>query len=116
MEEDVYHMLEYGKKSGKSLFIQTYTPEHSLLSLIIEGNYQDFLRNMSRERQAFGYPPYNQFALLRIRDSQKEKVQDIMVKLLNKISQIKEDDIFLASDQEIWERYAGEWMQKIILK
>ncbi len=116
MEEDVYHMLEYVKKSGKNLFIQTYTPDHPLLSLIIEGNYQDFLRDMSRERKAFDYPPYSQFALLRIRDAQKEKVQDIMVKLLNKITQIKEDTIFLASDQDIWERFAGEWMQKIILK
>ncbi len=116
MEEDVYHTLEYVKKSGKSLFIQTYMPEHPLLSLIIAGNYRDFLRDMSRERETFHYPPYSQFALIRIRDHQKEKVQDIMVKLINKISQLKGEDIFVASDRDIWERYAGEWLQKIILK
>ena len=116
MEEEVYHSLEYVKKSGKNLFIQTYTPEHPLLSLIIEGNYRDFLRDMSHERELFHYPPYYQFALIRIRDPQKEKVQDIMVKLINKISQLQGDDIFVASDRDIWERYAGEWVQKIILK
>ncbi len=116
MEEEVYHTLEYVKKSGKNLFIQTYTPEHPLLSLIIEGNYRDFLREMSHEREVFHYPPYHQFALIRIRDHQKEKVQDIMAKLINKISQIEGDDIFIASDRDIWERYAGEWVQKIILK
>jgi primosomal protein N' (replication factor Y) (superfamily II helicase) len=106
MEEDTYHTLEYVKKSGKSLFIQTYTPEDSLLSILISGNYRDFLSSMSREREKYGYPPYAQFALLRVRDVQKNKVQDIMVKLMNKISQIKDDDIFVASDQDIWERYA----------
>ncbi len=116
MEEETYHTLEYVKKSSKNLFIQTYTPEHPLLSLIIEGNYRDFLRDMSREREVFNYPPYSQFALIRIRDYQKEKVQDIMVKLINKISQLKGEDIFIASDRDIWERYAGEWLQKIILK
>lgn len=116
MEEETYHTLEYVKKSGKNLFIQTYTPEHPLLSLVIDGNYRDFLREMCRERELFHYPPYRQFALIRIRDPQKEKVQDIMVKLINKISQIQGDDIFVASDHDIWERYAGEWVQKIILK
>jgi primosomal protein N' len=116
MEEDTYHTIEYAKKSGKNLFIQTYTPENPLLTILIEGNYRDFLRELSRERDKYHYPPYAQFALIRVRDIQKAKVQDIMIKLVNKISQIKGDDIFIASDQDIWERYAGEWVQKIILK
>jgi primosomal protein N' (replication factor Y) (superfamily II helicase) len=116
MEEDTYHTIEYAKKSGKHLFIQTYTPEHPFLSLIIEGNYRDFLSSMSHEREKYQYPPYAQFALIRIRDIQKEKVRDIMTKLVNKIAQIKSDDIFIASDQDIWERYSWEWVQKIILK
>jgi primosomal protein N' len=89
MEEDTYHTIEYVKKSGKHLFIQTYTPEDPLLSIIIEGNYRDFLTSMSREREKYHYPPYEQFAVLRIRDTQKAKVQDMMVKLMNKISQIQ---------------------------
>lgn len=39
-----------------------------------------------------------------------------MIKLVNKITQIKEEDIFFAYDRDIRERYAGEWVQKIILK
>ena len=116
MEEDVYHTIEYVKKSWKNLFLQTYTPEHPLLSLVIEGNYKDFLREVSQERKEYGYPPYGQFVVIRIRDPYKEKVQDIMIKLVNKITQIKEEDIFFAYDRDIRERYAGEWVQKIILK
>lgn len=116
MEEEVYHTLDYAKKSSKNLFIQTYTPENPLLSLIIEGNYKDFLREMSRERALYKYPPYAQFALIRIHDREKSRVQDIMAKLINKITILKGDDVFLASDHDIWEKYAGEWVQKIILK
>lgn len=116
MEEDVYHMLDYAKKSQKHIFIQTYTPEHPLLSLIMSGNYRDFLQQMSHERELYKYPPYGQFALIRIRDVQKAKVQDIIVKMLNKINILKTEDVFVAADRDIWERYAGEWVQKIILK
>jgi primosomal protein N' (replication factor Y) len=116
MEEDIYHILDYAKKSQKHVFIQTYTHDHPLLSLIIGGNYRDFLREMSQERKAYHYPPYGQFAVIRIHDSQKEKVQDIIIKMLNKIDILKTPDIFVAADKDIWERYAGEWLQKIILK
>lgn len=115
-EEDVYHMIAYAKKSGKHIFIQTHTPEHPLLSLIIEGNYRDFLDTMSRERKKYHYPPYAQFAVLRIHDTSKERVQDIIAKLVNKISLLKTDDIFMASDRDIWEKNRWEWIQKIILK
>ncbi len=71
---------------------------------------------MSYEREIYHYPPYGQFALIRVRDLQKSKVTDIMAKLVNKITELKSLDIFVASDRDIWERYAGEWMQKIILK
>ena len=116
MEEEVYHALEYMKKSGKDLLIQTYLPEHPLLHTLLEGNYRDFLRSMSIERARFAYPPYAQFALIRVHDASRERVQDIIGKLINKISILKSDDIFLAYDRDITEKYAGEYIQKIILK
>ena len=116
MEEEVYHALEYMKKSGKNVLIQTYLPEHPLLRTILDGNYRDFLRTMSEERQKFDYPPYAEFALIRVHDTSKEKVQDIIAKLVNKITLLKSEDIFLAYDRDISEKYAGEWIQKIILK
>ena len=71
---------------------------------------------MSDERIRFSYPPYADFALLHVRDKNKEKVKDIITKLVNKIEILKTEDIFLAYDRDIWERLSGEWTQKIILK
>ena len=116
MEEELYHTLEYLKKSGTPLMIQTYTPEHPLLTLLLEGNYKDFLTRMSSEREKFDYPPYTQFALLRIHDERREKVEDMVARIVNKIETIKTPDIFIAYDKELHEKYRGEWSQKIILK
>lgn len=116
MEEDLYHMVDYIKKSGKSMIIQTYTPEHPLLDVIVQGNYKDFLTYITSERKKFLYPPYAQFVLIRVHDRSQEKVKDIIQKMVNKIAILKRESTFLAYDRDIWEKYAGEWIQKIILK
>lgn len=116
MEEDLYHMVDYVKKSGKSIIIQTYTPEHPLLEVIVKGNYKDFLSYITPERKKFLYPPYAQFALIRVHDISQEKVKDIIEKMVNKIDILKRESTFFAHDRDIWEKYAGEWIQKIILK
>lgn len=116
IEEDIYHEISYYKKQGLPLYIQTYTPDHPLLREIIDGNTRSFLSYLSRERIEFRYPPFAELATIRIHDEQKKKVEDIMSKLINKISIIKLPSTFLAFDTNIWEKYGGEWQQKIVLK
>jgi primosomal protein N' (replication factor Y) (superfamily II helicase) len=116
MEEDLYHAIDYTKKSQRNIMIQTYIPEHPLLHTIVDGNYRDFLEMMADERRKFRYPPYADFVTIRVHDSSKEKLADMVSKLVNKIQTVKTDDIFLAYDQEVSERSRGEWVEKIILK
>ena len=71
---------------------------------------------MSEERRIFSYPPYAQFCIIRIHDMNQERVKDIVTKLVNKINIVKDESIFMAYDRDIWEKYAGEWVQKVILK
>lgn len=82
----------------------------------MEGNYKDFLTYMSHERELFQYPPYAEFITLRIHDRSQDRVRDIITKLVNKIALLKKDSTFFSYDRDIWERSAGEWSQKIILK
>ncbi len=116
MEEELYHTVDYLKKSEKPLLIQTYTPNHPLLSLLSDGNYKDFLRTMSEERKEFHYPPYTEFALIRIHDENKDKVIDMENKIVNKLSPMISEGVFFAYDKEITDRSRGEWTAKIILK
>lgn len=116
MEEELYHTLSYAKKSGKPIIIQTYIPDHPLLHLVTEGNYKDFLIKMSEERKNYDYPPYTELAQIRVHDPSQERVADIVRKLVNKLELLKSDDVFLAYDIDLWEKYRDEWVQKIILK
>lgn len=116
MEEDLYHTLEYVKKSEKSVFIQTYIPEHPLLLTLADGNYRDFLYYMSEERKKFSYPPYVDFVTLRIHDRSKDRLENMRSKLINKIETLKQESVSFFYDQEISERSHGEWVAKLLLK
>lgn len=116
MEEKLFHVFDYAKKSGKNIIIQTELEKHPLLDICMEGNYKDFLSYMSTERKNFNYPPYTDFVTIRIHDPSKAKVQDIVAKLVNKIEIMKDDSVFLAFDKDIWNKTHDVWSQKIILK
>jgi primosomal protein N' (replication factor Y) len=116
MEEDLYHAIEYAKKSGKSVYIQTYIPEHPLLKTLVDGNYKDFLHLMSAERKKFNYPPYADFVTIRIHDASRDKLENIRNKLVNKIETLKDETLFFAYEHEITERSRWEWTTKLLLK
>jgi len=116
MEESLFHEISYFKKLSLPIYLQTYTPENLFLQHILTGNHKTFLEYLIQERKLFHYPPFAQFVTLRIHDARKQKVQDIITKLVNKIALQKKDSTFLAFDQDIWEKHSGEWVQKIILK
>jgi primosomal protein N' (replication factor Y) (superfamily II helicase) len=116
MEEDLYHTLEYAKKSSKTLYIQTYIPDHPLLMTLTEGNYRDFLEYISSERKKFFYPPYVDFVTIRIHDASRDKLENMRNKLINKIETLKEDHITFFYEKDVTERTHGEWVVKLMLK
>lgn len=105
MEEDLYHTLEYAKKSGKEVCIQTYIPEHPLLTTLTEGNYRDFLHYIAEERKKFSYPPYVDYVTIRIHDSSKEKLEDMKSKLINKIITLQSESNITFFDYGTIEKY-----------
>lgn len=116
MEEKLFLEVQYFKKQQIPIYIQTYTPEHELLSQIVFWNQKQFLDLLSRERKMFCYPPFSDFITLKIHHTKKDQLQRLMSQLIQKIAHIKHESTFFAFDQDIYERYAGEWVQKIILK
>lgn len=120
IEERIYLQCSYAMKQGAEVILQTYIRESSLINNLLFGNYKTFLNYTLSERKKYGYPPYGQLILLSVRDWNKEKVRDIITKLVNKlkiyITNNPIEKIFLAYDRDIWEKRWGEWIQKIILK
>ena len=66
---------------------------------------RSFLAYISQERRLFGYPPFAELITLRIHDESISRVDDMMGRLLHKISLIKKETTFLAFDTAIREKY-----------
>lgn len=117
MTEKLFATFQYAKLSQKSIIIQTLLSTHPLLDQIVSGNYRDFLDGLLRDRSSFQYPPYTDIARIIVTDHSRERVQDIMTKIVNKMSQMTEfEEIIRDVDQELWTRVGDEWRQKITLR
>lgn len=115
-EERLFSEIAYYKKTHCPLFIQTYTPEHPLLQIILHGNFHDFLDYALPERKDFQYPPFSDFISIKIHDEQKARVSDMTARILNKTLLLKNDSTVITANVDVFERYAGEWIQKITFR
>jgi primosomal protein N' (replication factor Y) len=106
MEERVYDQIAYNLRKNVPLIIQTFSPNTPLLKIIEGGNYKDFLTHTLTERKLFHYPPYTGLAYIWVEDKNKNRVQEIIHKLVNKLTLIKNENIILNYDKELYERRA----------
>lgn len=116
LEEELYTHISYIKKQKIPLYIQTFAPEYPLLQEIVFGNYKSFLQVLKEERKNFSYPPFVDFVTIKIHHKEKIQVQNMISGLLERIEKEDLSEIFLAYDKDLWDKYHGEWMKKIILK
>lgn len=116
LEEEIYTQISYCKKQKKPLYIQTFAPEHPLLREIVFGNYKSYLEVLKSERKKFSYPPFVDFVSIRVHHKDKHMVQNTISGLMERIRALDTDSVFVAYDKEIFEKFHGQFMQKIILK
>ncbi|PSN13491.1 primosomal protein N', partial [filamentous cyanobacterium CCP5] len=76
-----------------TVILQTYTPDHPVVSAVKAHGYEAFAAQEWEQRQALGYPPAGQLVLLRITSPQADSAKDIAHRLAAE----------LASRQEEWE-------------
>jgi len=76
--ERSFHLLtQVAGRSGRGeipgeVVIQTYNPDHQILKLVQEQNYNGFFRKEIRDRKALGYPPFKFLALIRIESKNEQ--------------------------------------------
>jgi len=116
MEEQIFDEILFYKKQQIPIYIQTYTPDHPLIREILVGNQKTFFELLQKERREFLYPPYTEFVTIRVHHPYQKNVTTMISHLVRKIESVKSDGVFLAYDQDIWDKRGGEWSQKIIIK
>lgn len=125
IEEKMFYNITINKKRGADIIIQTFSPKNNLLDIIINWNYNDFLKYTLKEREQFKYPPYVDMAIISIRSESKEKINHLSISLMNKLEYLNEENKFIINFKEdriikIWKDYKKtilirwEWLEEFL--
>lgn len=119
IEEKVYAHVRYAARAANEAIIQTYSPGSVLATSLMEGNYREFLSRTFAERKAFGYPPYSQIAYVTVTERRREKAEESVARLKNKLEIAEAEGKFgvgILSDPSLLSKRADEWYGKIVIK
>ncbi len=110
IEEQIYSNIMLNVKRWADVIIQSYTPNHDLLKIIANWNYNDFLKYTLSEREKFNYPPFVDMAKIVIRSKNMEKVRHLSTTIFNKLGFMDEEKRYIINFNEekiarIWEDY-----------
>lgn len=94
--------------------IQTYVPQHPLLSLLVQQGYDAFSQSLLAMRQAAQLPPYTYLAMIRAQSKQAQKVLDFMHGIKQQINQ--QHLIVLGPAPAPLARKAGYHRMQLLLK
>lgn len=119
IEEKVYAHVRYAAKNADSAIVQTYSPNSPLAASLMEGNYREFLTRTLAERKRFGYPPYSNVAYVTVAERHREKAEEAVARLKNKLEIAESEGKFgvaVLSDPSLLTKRADEWIGKIVVK
>lgn len=93
--ERAYHlMVQVAGRAGRSekqghVYIQTYQPEHPILSFVKTNNYTALLNTQMEERKNFWYPPFSRLIKITIKHRDKDKAILAAQKLATNLKSIR---------------------------
>ncbi len=76
-------------KQGK-VIIQTTQPEHQLLNLIQNQDYQSMMNNQLNERKLFNYPPFYRLIKIIVKHKKQETVDRVALQLASELKKASE--------------------------
>ena len=92
--ERAYQMLEQvagraGRKGTKGeVWIQTFTPDHPVLTMVQHHDYNALYEQQIAERQLFHYPPFHRLIRLQLRDHNAVRVHKVATQLQTYLTRI----------------------------
>lgn len=99
------------------VLIQTYHPDHPLLTLMIRQGYASFAEAALKERQQAGFPPYTRLALLRAEATEDQPAMDFLNQAKNQALPLNDGEI------QLWgpvaapmEKRAGWYRAQLLLQ
>ncbi len=105
-----------GRKNNRGkVLIQTFRPEHPVLQLVVENNYEGMYQHQLSERQQFSYPPYVRMIMFQLAHPDAKLVREGAVHfglLLRKHF----SERVLGPEEPVISRVRGSFLRQIFLK
>jgi primosomal protein N' (replication factor Y) (superfamily II helicase) len=121
-EKIFYTMLRLRGLTTKNFVLQTRNAEEKVLEYSLKGNLIDFYRDEIKEREAFGYPPFNTLIKITL-EGEKEAIVKEMEGLQNTLEPYQVD-VFPAFTQTVRGKHVlhglmkiaqSNWVDKVLL-
>ena len=106
-----------GDRPGK-VVIQTFHPDHYAIRAALEHDDDAFVREETRFRRIFHYPPYTRMVLLLVRHANREKAREAVEELGRALQQhpLAADLRILGPAPAPFEKLRGKWRFQILLR
>lgn len=110
-----------GKKEGRA-YIQTYVPDHYVINLAAEQNYEEFFRQEMFMRKALMYPPFCDLCIVGMSSVSDKDVSEASIffkELIRKKTEEKDFAIplrVLGPSKCVYEKINGKFRYHIIIK
>ncbi len=100
VEENLYlnirQLIGRWERRGEdtNIILQTFISWNDIVESIWKGNYKDFFIKTLKERKMFNYPPFCDMVILEYRDGNKDKAEEFIKRLKNKLDILNVDKTF----------------------
>ncbi len=80
------------KKLGK-VILQTFHPDHPLLSVLMKGDYEQYANRELSQRKKYFYPPFSRLILIRTQSAVDTHALEAVLRIKDRISSVKQVSI-----------------------
>lgn len=98
------------------VIIQTASPEHPLLKMVIENDYHTFFETEIKERQRYNYPPFTRVIKITTKHTEKHISLQAAQELARQLAQQMGSERVLGPERAMVERIRNKYLFEIWLK
>jgi primosomal protein N' (replication factor Y) len=98
------------------VLIQTASPEHPLLKMVIENDYHTFFETEIKERQRYNYPPFTRVIKITTKHTEKAVSLQAAEELARQLTQQMGSERVLGPERAMVERIRNKYLFEVWLK
>jgi primosomal protein N' (replication factor Y) (superfamily II helicase) len=99
-----------------NVVIQTSSPDHEVLSYILNNNYSDFYRGQILDRQQHAYPPFTRLIEITTKHIDKKVCREAAIHLADLLTEQVKEVLVLGPGEPIISKIRNQYLMTILIK